>query len=71
VRASHGTPTVSYGRTRGHDAPGHLVPRRHGKLRVRQLAVDDVQIRATDAGREHFEKNLTVARRRHWHRLAL
>ena len=64
VQPSHGTPTRSPGENASgarHDLGDDLVTGDERELRPGQLAVDDVQVGAADAAREHAEERLSRA----------
>ena len=72
VQPSHGTPTRSPSANRRRraerlDLADDLVAEDERQLRARQLAVDDVQVGAADAAREHAEEHLPGRRRRVGH----
>jgi hypothetical protein len=45
------------------DRPDDLVPRNHRPLRMRELAVDDMQIRSTHAARMDVDEQFACMRR--------
>jgi len=47
-----------------HDGPDGLVARDDGKRRVRQVSLDDVEVRPADAARPHAHEDLVVPRDR-------
>src|SRR5690606_23917313 len=55
----------------GFDAADDLVTRHERQRGLRQLAVDDMQIRAADGARLDAQQHLARARRRHWQRAQL